>query len=179
MFTIRRFGGNCCNLKFYDDFVMRELLAAQVGALSISNENIGVQECYLVKPKKPDKRLRQLLVQHNLLLATSECLTAHSCSLANGMVATVGDAILFACGECGNLPFQCGSIQALLELNGLKVALIEEFTGLGYMPTRHAIKFDCTSPKIRLLPCTSIASPVVFSSSKGVLTCLISAHLKV
>ena len=173
--AIRRQGGNCCNLKVYDQFVMREVLAEQIGILSKEHEEIGSHGS-LVKATKPDKALQKLLAQHCLILSGQECLYSKSCRLGSGMLVAAGDAVFLHGASAGRV--QCGFVWAFLLLGTSQVALLEEMPMLEYQADRHAVKFNVASKTICLAPVTSLAAPVVFSRGSNVVTCLIPAHLK-
>ena len=173
--AIRRVGGNCCNLKVYDQFVMREVLAEQVSLLAKEHEEIG-SHISLTKAKKPDKSLHKLLAQHSLVLGDQQCLYSKSCRLGNGLLVHAGDAVFLHSAAAGKV--QCGFVWAFLALGTSEVALLEEMPMLEYQEDRHAFKFNAASKTICLAPVSSLAAPVVFSRGQDVLTCLIPAHLK-
>ena len=173
--AIRRVGGNCCNLKVYDQFVMREVLAEQVGLLTKEHEEIG-SHVSLIKAKKPDKTLYKLLAQHSLVLGDQQCLYSRSCRLGNGLLVTAGDAVFLHGAIAGRA--QCGFVWAFLASGTSEMALLEEMPMLEYQADRHAFKFNAASKTICLAPVTSLAAPVVFSKGQDVLTCLFPAHLK-
>lgn len=181
--AIRRYGGTCCNMQHYDEFVMRELLAAQYSILSNQHEEIGTSGCSLLRARKPDKKLHKLLAQHNLIVETSNCLYATSCRLPNGMVASLGDIIFFTDGSAGGatpggFPYKVGSTQAFLQFGTMMVAMVMDMPCLEYLESRHAVKCMDATERISLVQCRAIVAPVTYSRSQGRFTCLIPAHLK-
>ena len=177
--SIRRYGSNCCNMKVYDHFVMKELLCEQVASLTSTDQSWFQDGCALVKPKKPDKKLKQLLYENNLVVGESgQCFCAHSCKLANGMTASVGDVVLLSDPASRSFPFKCGCIKAFLDL-GKVIAIVEEYALVEHLPKLDAIKCDSTNTNMLLVDCQAVESPMIFSkSSEGGITCLVPSHVK-
>ena len=146
-------------MKVYDHFVMKELLCEQVASLTSAGQSWFQDGCALVKPKKPDKKLKQLLYENNLVVGESgQCFCAHSCKLANGMTASVGDVVLLSDPASRSFPFKCGCIKAFLDL-GKVIAILEEYALVERLPKLDAIKCDSTHTNMLLVDCQAVESP--------------------
>ena len=138
---------------------------------------------FLVEPRRPTKKLLAFLQQHMLILDGEEVWRSQSCRLTSQAVVTVKDVVFFHdpndMDQEGSFGSKCGKVHSLMQLSGVKLALIEE-----YLFSEQSASSRCTKwhvpkeQKLSWAQIDSLQSPLVYTmSSDGKATCLTPSYM--
>ena len=180
--SVRKFGNNICNTAQYEKSMMTEVIAEHMFVLE-SDYEVFKAGSFLVEPRRPTKKLLAFLQQHMLILDGEEVWCSQSCRLTSQAVVTVKDVVFFHdpndMDQEGSFGSKCGKVHSLMQLSGVKLALIEE-----YLFSEQSASSRCTKwhvpkeQKLSWAQIDSLQSPLVYTmSSDGKATCLTPSYM--
>lgn len=175
---IRKYGNVLCNTSQWETSLMKPVIAEHIYALGEESDLFTRDNC-LQNLKCPTKKMMASLCNAGVVPLGMTCTHSSCCKLSSGATITSGDVVYLHHVDGCPPGFSAAQVHCFLKVPCGDVALVEKYLFQEMSAEQNVSKWAVTMPrKLGLASLHEIMCAVVYTISRGKVTCLTPAFLQ-